>query len=361
MKDSIIADWNMYLDYYPDLRKNGINTVERAKNHWESSGKSEGRVLFTNEVVKMLREAKYPDPERIDFFDYICSYSDVQDFSKCELGYSVKLAKKHWLDLGRYQCRHIKFKNVDYSELESYILENHMPVNSIKKINVVTSMYYEKDEKRLEEYQLALKLNIMNPAIGSIVVFYEPKNGEKFEDIYPTSSKVSIINCNQRPSFGEIFDYTNKKPGLWVIANADIFLSNDFSVFQSFDFKNKLIALTRWDFISEKEISTFNYLGKPNEYSQDAWIYKSPISYPQPVSDIGLGQILCDSNICHLFSIDGYSILNPCNDIKILHIHLQNSRKQSYEGLNGAKEKMFKGSCPNDWPRSKVCSLSDII
>ena len=39
-----IFDWEFYLNQYPDLRKNGINTKQKAYAHWLHYGKKEGRI-----------------------------------------------------------------------------------------------------------------------------------------------------------------------------------------------------------------------------------------------------------------------------------------------------------------------------
>ena len=37
-------DWKYYVNYYKDLRKAGINTKEKAYNHWIKYGKKEKRI-----------------------------------------------------------------------------------------------------------------------------------------------------------------------------------------------------------------------------------------------------------------------------------------------------------------------------
>ncbi len=39
-------DWEFYCNYYEDLRKAGINTKEKALNHWNRHGEKEGRISF---------------------------------------------------------------------------------------------------------------------------------------------------------------------------------------------------------------------------------------------------------------------------------------------------------------------------
>jgi hypothetical protein len=44
-------DWQYYINIYPDLRKVGINTEEKALKHWEIYGKREGRKCFPESIV----------------------------------------------------------------------------------------------------------------------------------------------------------------------------------------------------------------------------------------------------------------------------------------------------------------------
>ena len=44
-------DFTYYINLYPDLRQNGINTYESALNHWQIYGKKENRIcnkIFNN-------------------------------------------------------------------------------------------------------------------------------------------------------------------------------------------------------------------------------------------------------------------------------------------------------------------------
>ena len=49
-------DWQYYLDKYPDLRINGINTKQRAIRHWETFGNKEGRIAIrTPELTEQYK------------------------------------------------------------------------------------------------------------------------------------------------------------------------------------------------------------------------------------------------------------------------------------------------------------------
>mgnify|MGYP001237086674 CR=1 FL=1 len=43
-------DWEFYLVYYPDLKKNGLATQKQALWHYNRYGKKEGRIGNKNEV-----------------------------------------------------------------------------------------------------------------------------------------------------------------------------------------------------------------------------------------------------------------------------------------------------------------------
>jgi len=43
----IYFDWKYYINLYPELRENGINTYETAFNHWRTYGKKENRICNT--------------------------------------------------------------------------------------------------------------------------------------------------------------------------------------------------------------------------------------------------------------------------------------------------------------------------
>ncbi len=49
-------DWKTYVQNYEDLKREGIDTEEKAKQHWLEFGKSEGRDYH------MIGQAKLPEP-----------------------------------------------------------------------------------------------------------------------------------------------------------------------------------------------------------------------------------------------------------------------------------------------------------
>ena len=50
MNIDVHFDWKFYLDLYPDLKKAGINTQEKAYQHYINHGKNEGRACHPDKI-----------------------------------------------------------------------------------------------------------------------------------------------------------------------------------------------------------------------------------------------------------------------------------------------------------------------
>ena len=70
MKNINIFDWKAYVNKYPDLRKAGINTRQKAWQHWINYGMKEGR-SWKNEVVHADKIHEQPNIENNDASKYI--------------------------------------------------------------------------------------------------------------------------------------------------------------------------------------------------------------------------------------------------------------------------------------------------
>jgi hypothetical protein len=274
---------------------------------------------------------KYPDISRVDFEDYLKSYPDLQQ----EFGDDILKARQHWITNGRFEGRHVKLQNIDYSKIEKYVTETYHTYHNDTSVNLLTSLYLDKNPLRMQEYKLALQLNLKNPHINHIHVMWEGHDKET-EQILSDHEKITVIPHNGRPSFKTLFEYCNiQNPGgLWCVCNGDIVLTNDIHKLQSINMNNNLLALTRWEFVSETSVSVFHEHEQPNKYSQDTWCFKTPILVPSELELIHMGKVACDSHLSNVYKHYQQFIYNPCMDIKTLHIHLQNSRTQTYNVAN---------------------------
>lgn len=274
---------------------------------------------------------KFPNSNRIDFQDYLDYNPDL----KKAFGDDIIRAKYHWEGHGKYEGRSIKLKDVDYEKVEDFI-RDEIACGSYggQCFNMITSLYNETNPERLKEYILTLRLNIAHQYINRIYVFYDMSTGWNSE-ICDLCEKwnVSLIEYYGRPSFRELFEFSNivgSEGEKWIVCNGDIVPSLDFGYFLTRDFAGKMISLTRWEFISEDEMSVFNFGGRiPNILSQDTWVYETPLKYPKELKDVRMGTMLCDSNLNYLFKLHNLPIYNPCLDLRTFHIHFQNARSYS--------------------------------
>lgn len=82
--------WKAYLDGYPDLRINGVNTIEQAIHHWLTRGKQEGRICKLN--------------SDFDWLNYLYIYPDL----RMNGVHTEKLAIHHWSTYGESEGRTYK-------------------------------------------------------------------------------------------------------------------------------------------------------------------------------------------------------------------------------------------------------------
>lgn len=293
---------------------------------------------------------KYPDVNRIDFKNYLESYTDL----KQAFGNDIASARMHWLNNGKFEGRNIKILNINYRIVEKYLNENLPVVESHNPINMITSLYHDNNTHRMEEYILALKVNILNKSIKHIFIFWE-KDHDIPDSIAPylADEKVTTIKHSGRPSFYTLFKLARdiETTGIWVINNGDIVHTSDINKIKNINLDHKLLAITRWDMISEDVITIYNAFGKPNTMSQDCWVFNNTLPILSECNHIHLGEIACDPRISKIYK-KIITVENPCYDLKTIHLHFQNARSQNYD-VSNILEHEFNG----EWSRVDVTRL----
>jgi len=118
-------DWINYTSYYEDLKKDNVNTREKAWKHWITHGKKEGRQFFNlselnQNIVASIREQSTTTTEDNIIYDenfnwnkYLSYYSDLRNdnITTKEKAYS------HWIKYGKNEGR-IYFDNSDYNNFD---------------------------------------------------------------------------------------------------------------------------------------------------------------------------------------------------------------------------------------------------
>lgn len=96
-----IFNWNIYLNNYKDLEDAGIDNEEKALNHWNLYGRSEGRHYYQyDELNKKINEEK--NEEIFNWNIYLNNYKDLQDAGID----TEEKALNHWNLYGKAEGRH---------------------------------------------------------------------------------------------------------------------------------------------------------------------------------------------------------------------------------------------------------------
>ena len=196
---------------------------------------------------------------------------------------------------------------------------------------LITVLYNETDESRIQEYLTCLKKNMHHSMIKKIHVLYDI-NADNHSNEHPihdflVKNNITISYIENRPTFNYCFAlaqqyYPNSKI---ILSNADIYFNETLATLKNYDFKNKLIALTRWDDDGTGAIKPFIMEGKPWIPSQDTWIYETPIKHFWH-DKIRIGVFNCEPWIMYHALKNGVDVINPCKTIQCCHLHTSNKR-----------------------------------
>jgi hypothetical protein len=210
-------------------------------------------------------------------------------------------------------------------------------------INLITSFFNKNIEaykKRNEEYNNTLINNLKCDHLEKIHLFVEDEYSEqildniiKQEDI---KNKVIKIFFNKQPSYSDFFQYANNNliNKIIMVSNSDIYLNNcDDALIKSYiENKNNIFCLTRFEDEINKPLID-NYEG-----SHDSFIFKSPIN-KNIIENSNFKQNTWGSEnlVIWLFYKNNYNLLNPCYQIKIVHLHKTNLRENDRRRINNTE------------------------
>jgi hypothetical protein len=184
--------------------------------------------------------------------------------------------------------------------------------------------YYEPSNKnRKKEYEWCIEQNIASNLFDKIHIFVE--EGSLLPMRFRKSSKV-IHHLDKRKTFQDIFNYCNEnfQDEICVIANTDIIFDDSLKKINDDNIEGKMFCLTRWDILPNGQIRFFNNKQGIANYSQDSWIFKSPI--PIKDADFYMGKPGCDNKMVYIADQSGLVPSNPSMDIVTKHLHISNFR-----------------------------------
>ena len=167
-----------------------------------------------------------------------------------------------------------------------------------------------KDQARRRELTECIHHNI-NLGFDEVIIFNDSikpvVNAPHVQNV-PTNSRISYLD------FINVVKDLKNFGALVVLANTDIKL--DGKILQLAGLKNRiLIALSRYE--SNGQLTDYSF------YSQDVWAMTSQPIHRSIIHqcNIPLGVPGCDQRFSEIIFSAGFSVFNPCLEIKNTHLH----------------------------------------
>jgi hypothetical protein len=202
----------------------------------------------------------------------------------------------------------------------------------VSKIHIITTFYISNtgsplDEERNIELQTALIKNVESEYVEKIHLFVDDEEAVLLlGSITNNSDKICIISVGKQPLYYDFFNYilTHLPNHICMITNADIYLhtvNND--LIKKLDTEKHVYALTRY----EADMS-HPYIDNMYE-SYDCYIFNSAFLH-ESILDKNLeyyqNSLGIETRVITSFFNNGFKPLNPCYQLKIVHLHKSDLR-----------------------------------
>ena len=182
-----------------------------------------------------------------------------------------------------------KMKPIPVFHKEEDVIED----DDKNKIHLFQEFFFEKNEKRLEEYLFCLNKNLQNKFIKKVHLVYNKKeyneNQSYFEDIFKNKllnphKLIRIESEDDRFSFNKLSEYVDTdlpSDSVVVVANLDIFIpeieswGKIYDEFFNVTDKNICLALARTEYVSDNNTFIDENAWSQGEFA-DLWCFKTP-------------------------------------------------------------------------------------
>ena len=235
----------------------------------------------------------------------------------------------------------------DESRSSSHIatLKTGLACKTVEQVHWITSFYVlpEKDAQavqRNEELYTCLYHNLQNPHIAKIHLYVDDLKALNKALTLPQANKIVVIGLGKQPLYADLFNYAiaHLAAATCVIANSDIYLYKcDLEVLRQLG--NTIFALSRHE--ADLTCAVFGF------GSHDAFMFNSQYLTPAITEHMQHVQNVAgsDDNIVNILVEQGYTLLNPCFEIMLVHLHQSNLRtytaKKIVEGRHFIKQDYF--------------------
>lgn len=207
-------------------------------------------------------------------------------------------------------------------------------------INIITSFFLprfanELNLARTEELKQTLTNNLASEIVESIHLFVDDETALEYVKSL-NSPKIVVASVGKQPLYSDLFRYSLEKMQnkICMITNSDIYLHSIYTRIMPLLNDNKTVfALTR----HEHDFNTpyINFY----EGSHDSFIFRSPLELSNPgffLKRIEHPQNVWGSENVLLYELElaGVRNLNPCIQIKIVHLHKSDLRDENRVRIN---------------------------
>lgn len=246
------------------------------------------------------------------------------DFRTWQWGVDEVPGKHMYIDFCRIEDLQKGKPVIDY--YDSSTVANQTDIT--KSINLFINYYTSKNKDRQIEIDDCLKKNLNNPLIYHIYAFTEGETPRI------NSKKLTLVKRKTRPTYSDFISYINTHSKLFssynIISNSDIYFDDSLLLLDKIDMENTCVSLTRWNVMKDGKLVFYK-----TKTSQDCWIFRGRIKkHLEEISNFNLGQQCCDNVFIYNLYTSGYRTINPCKDIKALHLHNVKFREWNFENRN---------------------------
>ena len=188
-------DWEFYLVYYPDLKKNGLATQKQAQWHYNRYGKKEGRICNKNEVDWHFYLKKYPDLKK----------AGLKTMRGAKLHYANHGIKEGRIPNRLFELKKQRINLIGFIDLNCSISEN---LELLK-------MYYEKKNFQviLADIRKPNEISLLDTSIETIICVQPFElhmfNFSRFENTGNLSAFWVWEFKNLAPQFSKYASYFN--------------------------------------------------------------------------------------------------------------------------------------------------------
>ena len=213
--------------------------------------------------------------------------------------------------------------------------------DALPRLHLLTQIWKPANPARLEELQIALYKNAMNPYVYRIHVSVDGDDGMDVLSKIPTDlqHKIVYVPFSGRLSYKGAFEYMKTLPvsDFAAVINTDIYFDDTIREAWNISFKNMCIALLRYESTVEYALNKGNakkpQLFGPRTDSQDIWMFRvqdlkerHDAGESWAELDFRLGVPGCDNAIAGELLRRKWVVVNPAFSIHALHLHTSKDR-----------------------------------